>query len=169
MNQVKTLRIDKVTLNFGAGKDQQRLEKGMQLIKMITGKDAVKTTTQARIPGWGLRPGLPIGLKLTLRGQEAEDVVKRLLEARENRLKESCVDNYGNVSFGLSEYIDIPGVKYDPKIGVIGLQASITLTRPGYRVMRRKLKTTAIGKTHRVNKEEAKAFMEEHFSVEFVQ
>ncbi len=169
MNVMKALQIDKVTINFGAGKDQQRLEKGMQLIKMITGKNPVKTITQARIPGWGLRPGLPVGLKLTLRGKEAQDVVKRLLEARENRLKPSCVDNNGNISFGLSEYIDIPGVRYDPKIGVIGLQASITLTRPGYRVMRRKLKATSIGKGHRVNKEEATEFMKEHFGVEFVQ
>lgn len=169
MNVMKTLQIDKVTINFGAGKDQQRLEKGMQLIQMITGKTPVKTITQARIPGWGLRPGLPVGLKLTLRGEEANSVLSRLLEARENRLKESCVDNHGNISFGLSEYIDIPGVKYDPKIGVIGLQASITLTRPGYRVSRRKLKATPIGKGHVVSRQEAKEFMEKHFSVEFVQ
>lgn len=169
MNAMKTVSIDKLTLNFGAGKDQQRLEKGIQLIKMITGKEPVKTRTQARIPSWGLRPGLPIGLKLTLRGQEAEDVLKRLLEAKENRLKPSCADENGNISFGLSEYIDIPGVKYDPKIGVIGLQASITLTRPGYRVMRRKNKNAPVSAEHRVNKEEALAFMKERFGTEFEQ
>ena len=167
MNVMKNIKIDKVTLNFGAGKDQKRLEKGAQLIEMITGKKPVKTHTQSRIPGWGLRPGLPIGLKLTLRGKEAEDVLKRLLEAKENRLSDSCVDDYGNVSFGLSEYIDIPGIKYDPKIGVIGLQASITLTRPGYRVMRRKNKTSRVSDEHKVNKKEALAFMKERFSVEF--
>lgn len=169
MNAMKNIRIEKVTLNFGAGKDQSRLEKGIQLIKMITGKEPVKTITQARIPGWGLRPGLPIGLKLTLRGQEAEDVLKRLLEAKENTLKVSCADTVGNISFGLSEYIDIPGVKYDPKIGVIGLQASITLVRPGYRVMRRRTKVARIGKSHRIGREEAVAFMKERFGTEFVQ
>ena len=161
-NPMRTVRIDKITLNFGAGKDQRRME-------MITGKQPIKTTTQARIPGWGLRPGLPIGLKLTLRGKEAEDVVKRLLEARENRLKPSCCDNRGNISFGLSEYIDIPGVKYDPQIGVIGLQCSITLTRPGYRVSRRKNNTASIGKGQLVQQEDAMAFMKERFGTEFEQ
>lgn len=169
MNTMKTVQIDKLTLNFGAGKDQKRLEKGEQLIEMITGKKPVKTLTQARIPAWGLRPGLPIGLKLTLRGKEAEDVLKRLLEARENTLPTSCADDYGNISFGLSEYIDIPGVKYDPKIGVIGLQASITLTRPGYRVMRRKNKNSPLGKGHRVTRSQATAFMKERFGTEFTQ
>jgi large subunit ribosomal protein L5 len=167
MSSMKTIRIDKLTLNFGAGKDQQQMEKGIQLIKMLTGKTPVKTITQARIPGWGLRPGLPVGLKLTLRGPEAEEVLKRLLEGRERQLKESCVDDHGNVSFGVPEYTEIPGAKYDPKIGIIGLQASVTLTRPGYRVARRRTATTKVGRNHRITREEAMAFMKENYKVVF--
>ncbi len=169
MNTMREVLLEKVTLNFGAGKDQALLDKGAQLIEMITGIAPVRTVTQARIPAWGLRPGLPVGLKLTLRGEKAVDVASRLLEARERKLKDSCVDDNGNVSFGLTEYIDIPGVRYDPKIGIIGLQASITLKRRGYRVARRKMRNARVGKAHRITKEEAKEFMVKHFKVEFTQ
>lgn len=167
MNPMKQIQIDKVTVNFGAGKDQQKLENGMKLIEMITGIEPVKTYTQSRIPTWGLRPGLPIGAKITLRGDKAKDVLQRFLVAKENKMKSSCVDNRGNISFGVSEYIDIPGVKYDPKIGVMGLQLSITLKRPGFRVQRRKLKKADVGKTHRISQEEAKEFLSKEFEVVF--
>lgn len=167
MNPMKEIQIDKVTVNFGAGKDQKKLENGIQLIKMITGIDPVKTYTQKRIPTWGLRPGLPIGAKITLRGDKAEDVLSRFLVAKDKKIKSSCVDNRGNISFGVSEYIDIPGVKYDPKIGVLGLQLSITLKRPGFRVQRRKLKKASVGKGHRISQEEAQEFLSKKFEVVF--
>ncbi len=167
MNVMKKISVEKITINFSAGKDQNRLDKGITLIKMITGIDPVKTITQERIPGWGLRPGLPIGAKLTLRGQPALDVLKRFLEARDNKLPTSCVDDFGNISFGIAEYIDIPGVKYDPKIPVMGIQISVTLKRPGFRVLRRKLQKTSPGKNHQIRKNESMAFLTEHFGTEF--
>ena len=67
MNSTRQISIEKVTLNIGAGKDQAKLEKGMKLINSIAGRPPVKTFTRKRIQEWGLRPGLPIGCKLTLR------------------------------------------------------------------------------------------------------
>ena len=67
MNKMQEVRIEKVTLNIGAGRDQARLEKGITLIKSITGIPPVKTITNKRFMGWGLRPGLPVGCKVTLR------------------------------------------------------------------------------------------------------
>lgn len=165
MNVMKKTRIGKVTLNVGAGKDQSRLEKGMVVLKTITGIDPVKTLTQLRVPSWGLRPGLPVGCKITLRKEKAREVLLRLLEAKDNKLKPSCFDNSGNVSFGIHEYIDIPGVKYDPKIGVMGLQVCITLERPGYRVKSRRIRPKRIGKDHVVSREDAIAFMQQEFGV----
>jgi large subunit ribosomal protein L5 len=169
MNKMKEIRVDKVTLNFGAGKDQKHLENGIALIKMIAGEDPVKTYSDQRIPAWGLRPGLPIGAKLTLRGEQAEKIIQRFLVAKDKKLNVSCVDDYGNVSFGIPEYIDIPDVKYDPKVGVMGLQISITLARPGFRVAKRKLKQQRVGRTHQIRKEEAQEFMKKTFGVEFIQ
>lgn len=164
-NTMRAIKVDKLTLNYGAGKDQKALDKGVILIKHITGMEPVKTITQKRIPSWGLRPGLPVGAKLTLRGPQAIDVCRRLLTARDFRLKPSNIDTLGNVSFGLKEYIDIPGVKYDPSIGVVGIECSLTLKRAGYRVRDRKLRKGHIAHDHRVSQEDATAFMKDMFNI----
>lgn len=165
MNPMRQIRVEKITLNIGAGKDPKVLEKGVKVLKSITGIDPVKTITQKRIPGWGLRPGLPIGCKITLRGKQSTELLKRLLDARSFTLTESQFDQNGNVSFGLPEYIDIPGVKYDPEIGIMGLQVCVTLERPGYRVKRRRLRRSTVSRRHTVNKQEAIAYMQEQFNV----
>lgn len=164
---MRQIRVEKITLNFGSGKDQKQLEKGAQLLKMITGIEPVKTITQKRIPSWGLRPGLPVGCKVTVRGPQAADICKRLLTARDFKLRESNVDGNGNVSFGLKEYIDIPGVRYDPAIGIIGLECTLTLVRPGYRVRDRKLRKASVAHRHRVSQDEGIAYMKQHFGAIF--
>src|SRR3989338_11319190 len=100
-NVMKEIRIEKLTLNIGAGKDQTLLEKGFKLLKSITGMSPIKTVTNKRIPTWGLRPGLPIGCKVTLRGKKAAELLKRLFEAKANKLKEIQFDDYGNIAFGI--------------------------------------------------------------------
>lgn len=162
-NPMRKVRIAKVTLNIGAGKDQKELEKGMKLLKNITGVEPIKTITQKRIQGWGLRAGLAIGTKITLRNEEAEKLIPRLLHAKDNILKESCFDNNGNISFGMPEYIDIEGAKYDTEIGMMGLQASITLKRPGFRIKVRRLNPKKIPQKHKISKQDAITFMKEKF------
>ncbi len=165
MNQMQQLRIEKVTLNIGAGKDQSKLDKGMVLIKTITGIEPIKTVTNKRIPGWGLRPGLPIGCKLTLRKEKALEILKRLLEAKDKKLTEPQFDDQGNISFGIHEYIDIPGVAYDPKIGIMGLQVCVSLERLGFRIKRRRLEPKKIPKKHQIRKEDAIKFIQDKFGV----
>lgn len=164
-NAMRQLRVTKVTLNIGAGKSTEKLEKGLKLLKAITGIAPVKTFTNKRIPSWGLRPGLPIGCKLTLRKAAAMELLKRLLKAKDNKLAESQFDAEGNVAFGIPEYIDIPGVNYDPAIGVMGLEACVTLERPGFRIKRRKAMKRKIPPRHRITKEEAVSFVKEKFGV----
>jgi len=165
MNPMQSVRLEKITLNIGAGKDQTRLEKGVKLIKAITGIDPVKTVTSKRIPAWGLRPGLPIGCKVTLRKTAATQLLKRLLSAKGGKLSASQFDNQGNISFGIHEYIDIPDVPYIPEIGVMGLQVCVSLEKPGFRIKRRKLRTKPIPRKHQITKEEAVKFMQEAFRV----
>jgi large subunit ribosomal protein L5 len=168
MNKMQNIKLAKITLNIGSGKDQAKLEKGISLIKSITGIEPIKTITQKRIPSWGVRPGLPIGCKLTLRKNKAREILLRLLSAKENKLKFSNIDNFGNVSFGIEEYIDIPGVPYDPSIGVLGLQVCITLEKPGFRIKKRRLRPKKISKNHVVEKNEAINFLEKEFNVKVV-
>jgi large subunit ribosomal protein L5 len=162
--KMRQIKVEKVTLNFGAGKDQAKLEKGLKLLRQISGMTPVKTITKKRIPAWGLRPGLPIGAKVTIRRNQ-NDLIKRLLHATDFRLKESNFDNNGNVSFGIKEYIDVEGAKYEPEIGIIGMEACVTLQRPGFRVKRRRLHQKSIHKRHKIGKEDAMKFMVETFSV----
>jgi len=165
MNQMKQISVEKVTLNIGAGKDQAKLEKGIKLINSIAGYMPVKTFTRKRIQEWGLRPGLPIGCKLTIRKKNALELLKRLLEARDNTLQISNLDNEGNVSFGIKEYIDVPGVKYNPDIGIMGFQVCITLERKGFRIKRRMIKKRAIPSDHRIKREDAIDFMKTNFNL----
>ncbi|MCX8146982.1 MAG: 50S ribosomal protein L5 [Candidatus Woesearchaeota archaeon] len=164
-NPMKQIRVEKLTLNIGAGTDQNTLAKAMKLIKNITGIEPVKTFAKKRIPAWGLRPGLPIGCKITLRGKKASEMIPRLLDAKSYTLTKDNFDENGSVSFGIKEYIDIKDAKYDPAVGIMGLQVCITLERPGFRVKRRRIKRTDIPKKHRITKEEAIEFMKSKFNV----
>ncbi len=165
MNKMREIRIEKLTLNIGAGRDENVLKKALKLLKNITGITPVQTITKKRLAAWGLRPGLPIGAKITMRGDEIYPLVERLLLSKEKNVKSSWFDNRGNVSFGIHEYVDIPDVKYDTEIGIIGLQVSITLSRPGFRVKKRKLRKTNVGKHQQITKEESVAFFTERFSI----
>jgi len=165
MNPSRNIKINKVTLNIGAGKDQTKLEKGIKLLKSITNANPVKTITSKRIPGWGLRPGLPIGCKITLRKKNAIEILNRLLQAKDNNLKESQFDTNGNIAFGIQECIDIPGLKYDPEIGIMGLEVCITLERNGFRIKRRRIAKKSIPKSHIITKKEAIEFMQKDFNI----
>jgi len=165
MNIMQNIRIEKLTLNIGCGKDQTKIDKAVKLLKNITGINPVKTTTNKRIPEWGLRPGLPIGCKITLRKIPAKDLLIRLLKAKDNVLKESNFNNSGNVSFGLEEYIDIPDVKYDPEIGIMGLEVCLTLEKLGFRIKKRKVSKKKIPKKHDITKEDAINFMKKEFNI----
>ena len=163
---MKLIKIEKITLNIGTGTDATKLEKGIKLINHISGKKPVKTFTTKRIPTWGVRPGLPLGCKLTLRKKGAKEMLVRLLQAKENQLASKQFDNVGNLAFGIHEYIDIPGAKYDPDVGIIGLEVCVTLERAGFRVKKRRVKKNPISKKHLITRDEAIDYMQKEFNVE---
>jgi large subunit ribosomal protein L5 len=137
------------------------------LLKEITGMTPVKAITQKRIATWGIRPGLPIGCKVTVRSKEKiNELLTRLLQAKDNVLTKKQFDDNGNIAFGIHEYINIPGVNYDPKIGIIGLQVCITLERPGFRIKKRKNQKKKIPSRHKIKKVEAIEFMKSNYNVQ---
>lgn len=158
-NKMKEIYIKKVTMNVGVGKNEDMLKKGLKLLQKLAPVKPVKTVTKKRIPGWGLRPGLSIGCKVTVR-KDCQELLRKLLVAKENVLREKNFDNNGNFSFGIPEYIDIEGQDYDPELKIMGLEAAVTLSRPGFRVKKRKLKPSHVGKNHRISKEEAISFVQ---------
>src|SRR3989344_3518087 len=163
-SKMREIKIEKITLNMGVGSPGDKLNKAKRLLENISSSKPVETKTMKRIPTWGLRPKLAIGCKVTVRGKKAEELLGRLLKTVDNKLKESNFDDFGNFSFGIKEYIDIPGVEYNPEYGLIGLEAAVTLERPGYRIKKR-LRKSRIPLRHKISKQEAMNFLREKFNV----
>jgi len=166
MNLMREIKIEKITLNLGTGGSPDKLEKGMKLLQTISNATPVKTSSMKRIPTWGVRPKLAIACKVTLRGKQAEALLKRLLQAVDEKLSEKNFDTSGNFSFGIDEYIKIPDVIYDVSIGIIGLEVAVTLQRPGFRIKRRIRKAAKIPMKHRINREEAIQFVISRFKIQ---
>ena len=164
MNSMREVQIEKVTVNMGVGQTGEELEKAIIIMEKITGAKPVKTESHVRQPTWGLRPGLTIGAKVTMRKSKAEEFLKNALQAKDNTINEKSFDKNGNFGFGIREYIDIPDMEYDPKIGVLGFDVSVTLERPGYRVKRKRL-PRKLGKMHVIKKEDAIEFAKERFGI----
>jgi len=159
INSMKQIKISKLTLNVGAGKNEDLLKKGLKLLQKLSPVKPVKTTTQRRIPGWGLRPGLAIGCKTTVR-KNCPELLKKLLVAKENILSIKNFDQQGNFSFGVPEYIDIEGLEYDPDLKIMGLEVAVTLERPGFRVKKRIVKKSNLGNSHKITKDQAIEFVQ---------
>lgn len=160
MNQLLAPRIAKVTVNMGVGKSGEPLDKATTIMEMISKQKPVRTISQKRIPAFDVRPGMALGCKVTLRGAIAKDFLRRALDAVDRKLKASNFDLTGNFAFGIREHINLEGMRYDPKLGVYGMNVCVTLHRPGYRVSFRKNKTE-IGRKHRVTKQDAMAFVKD--------
>ncbi len=169
MNIMQQIKIEKITINIGVGEAGDKLTKAVSLLSNLTGAKPVQTITMKRIPSWGLRPKLPIGVKVTLRGKKAEEMLSRLFKALDNEINIKKFDLRGNLAFGIKEYLDIPGVEYDPGIGVIGLEVAVTLERPGYRIKKRKLNKSKIGIKHLIAKEDAKNFIAKNFNIKVIE
>ena len=165
-NVMRKIRVSKITINFGAGSDRVKLEKGQKLLKMIFGIEPVKTASRKRIQNWGLRPGLIVGLMITFRCKKAEEWLNKLLEAKNRTLKASSFDQEGNFSFGIPEYIDVPDVKYNSSLGVLGFEVAVSLERSGYRVKRRRIKPSNIPRHHRISKDDAIDFVKSEYNIQ---
>lgn len=161
---MQEIRIEKLSLSIGVGQAGDTLDKAVTLLESLTGRKAVQRVTQKRIPTWNVRPGLAVGCMVTLRKEKTE-MLKDLLAAIKNRLKKSQFSGR-TFTFGVPEYIEIPGAKYNPEIGIIGLQASVTLQRAGYSITKRFVKKTKIGNKSKITTEETIAFIKEKFNVE---
>lgn len=167
MADIKEIKIEKLTLNCGTGVDQQKLDRAMKLLSVLSEGKPIKNLSKKRNPAWGVRIGLPLGCKVTVRGKKVNDLLKRLLESVGNKLKLRQIIP-GSVCFGIKEYIEIPGVQFQREVGIMGLEACVTLYRAGYRVARKKLKMGKIPKRHIITKEETMKFMKEKFNTQIV-
>jgi large subunit ribosomal protein L5 len=166
---MRTPEIKKVVVNIGVGDAGERLVKAQKVLEMVTKHKPLITTAKITNRDLGVREGMPIGCKVTLRGAEAEDFVKRALETRERRIAAYSFDPEGNLSFGVSDYTDFAGMRYDPEIGIFGMDVSVVIQRPGYRIGQRRIMKRRLPKQHRMTRAEAIEFMRKQFNAEVVE
>jgi large subunit ribosomal protein L5 len=161
-------RIEKVTINIGVGEAGERLKKAETVIKSITGRKPVETLSKTTNKDWSLRKRMPIGCKVTLRNKEADEFLKEALLTRDNKIADYAFDEQGNISFGIPDHTLFKSQKYDPNIGIFGMDVCITMKKPGYRVKRRRIQRSHIPKKHLVKKEETMKVFAEKYNVEVV-
>jgi large subunit ribosomal protein L5 len=161
-------RIEKVVVNLNVGKSGEPLEKAFKVLNEIAGQTPVKKNAKTSIREFGIRKGEPIACVVTLRRQAAIDFLKKILVVKDNKVQRSSFDDRGNFAFGLKEHIEIPGVKYDPDVGIFGMDVCVTLNRPGDRVADRRKRKAKVGGKHVLTPEESILFTKQTLGVEIV-
>jgi large subunit ribosomal protein L5 len=164
-NPMKRIRVGKVVVNIGLGKSGEAIERGKKVLEQVTGQTPTQTRAKRAVRDFGIHKGEPIGVMVTVRGDGTGPLIAKLLTAREKKLHESSFDPRGSVSFGIKEHIEIPGIRYDPAIGILGMNVSVLLERPGYAVGRRNRRTSRVGKAHQVSRDEAMQYFKDNFGV----
>jgi large subunit ribosomal protein L5 len=165
---MRQVRLEKVTVHIGVGQSGEALEKARTILSELTGQKPSSQRARRTVKDFGIRKGEPIACKVTLRREKAFQFIKRALEAVGNRLSESNFDQHGNFAFGVKEHIEVPGTKYVPELGIVGFDVVATMERPGYRVKRRRIRQSKVGKSHLVSKQEAIRFVRANFGAEIV-
>ncbi len=166
MNPMQKIHVDRLVINIGSGSDDKVQSNARRLLEIITSRKPMDARAKRRLPAFKVSKGQKIGAFVTVRGDDIKPLVMRLFEAVDNKLKDSAVTN-NSVSFGIHEYIDIRGVKYDPKVGMLGMNVNLSFKRKGTRIAERKRKRGTIAPHHRiVSREDIRDYLKNEFNVE---
>jgi large subunit ribosomal protein L5 len=169
MNVMLEPKIDKVVVHIGVGESGQRLVNAETILKQITRQTPVRSIAKKTLPTFGIKKKEPIGTKLTLRGKAAEDFLALALKAAGSALRQSQFDQLGNFSFGIEEHTDFPGMRYDPEIGIFGMDVSVALKRPGYRIAQRRIAKRKLPAKQKLNKADAIVYLQMRFGIEILE
>ncbi|ENO12298.1 LSU ribosomal protein L5P [Thermoplasmatales archaeon SCGC AB-539-C06] len=162
-------RIEKITVNIGVGEGGEKLQKAENVLESLTGQKPVRTISKTISKDWDLRKKMPIGCKVTLRGKVAEDFLIKALETRDNKVAAYSFDDQGNLSFGIPDHTLFKDQRYNPEIGIFGMDVCITIEKPGYRVKRRNVNRSKIPARHQVNWEESISFLSAKYKVAVIE
>ncbi len=136
-NKMLTAKLDKVVISVGAGeamKDSKLMQNIQDTISLIAGQKAVKVIAKKSVAGFKVREGYPVGVKVTLRGEQMYTFVDKLCSVALPRVKDfrglnkNGFDGQGNFNFGLDEQLMFPEVVYDDIIKTHGMNISISTT-----------------------------------------
>ncbi|CRK92140.1 CLUMA_CG005742, isoform A [Clunio marinus] len=148
-NIMRDLKIRKLCLNIC-------------VLEQLTGQQPVYSKARYTVRSFGIRRNEKIAVHCTVRGAKAEEILEKGLKVREYELRRENFSQNGNFGFGIQEHIDL-GIKYDPSIGIYGLDFYVVLGRPGYNVAQRRRKRGMIGFQHRLTKEDAMKWFQQKY------
>ncbi len=167
VHPMRKIGISKIVINIGVGKSGEPLERAKQGLVELTGQQPTTKKAKNSVRDFGIHKGEPIAAVVTLRNDASISFLRRIIAAKGNNLKSSSFDDFGNLSLGIHEHIDLPDTKYNPDIGIFGMDVSVALTRPGYSIAKRR-NPKIIGQQHRVTRTEAIQFFREQFGANIV-
>ena len=161
-------RVGAVILNVSIGQSGDPLERVKKILRDLTGREPVETHAKKTWRDFGIRKNQPVGAKVTIRGKDAYELLKRLFDAKDYQIPAKSFDQNGNLAFGIREHIDIPGMKYDPFLGIIGMDVIVQMVRPGFRLRSRRIGRKSIPNRHKLSREESMHYIRETFNVEII-
>jgi large subunit ribosomal protein L5 len=164
-NPYRAVRVIKVVVNAGVGESGEPRTKAAKVLEMVTHQKPISTRSHSTNRDFGIRKGQEIGAKVTLRGTPAIDFLSRAFDARDKQLDVDSIDRNGNFSFGIGDYTDFSGMKYDPQIGIHGMDVAVELGRAGFRVRQRRIQYRPLPKSLRSTPEETRAFLVQKFGL----
>lgn len=168
-NKMRKIGIHKIVINIGVGEAGDKLLKAEKVIQLLTQRKPIQTISRTTNRDFGIRKKMPIGCKVTLRGEPAYKFLEEAFWVKDNRIPGYSFDLEGNFSFGIPDYTEFHNMKYDPEIGIFGLDISVIMRRPGHRISIRKINRNKIPKKMRITRDESKQFIKSRFNVEVIE